>query len=109
MSSALLLGTVLIGLYLVWLPEHATVAAQLIGVGRGADLLLYCWIMINLVVVLHMRLKIHATNVIVTELARAIALQQPCRPAGADQRAAGGPPGTADTPSAAGPTASGYR
>ena len=31
-----------VGLYFVWLPDHANELAHLVGVGRGADLVLYC-------------------------------------------------------------------
>ena len=31
------------GLYFVWLPEHATWLAELVGIGRGVDLILYVW------------------------------------------------------------------
>lgn len=68
------------GLYFVWIPEHATVAARWFGVGRGADLLLYCWILISLVVALTIFLKLRRHDILVTELTRAIALQRPLRP-----------------------------
>lgn len=35
------------GIYLVWVPEQATVIAQHVGIGRGTDLVLYIWILIS--------------------------------------------------------------
>jgi hypothetical protein len=32
------------GLYFVWVPEHSTQLAELVGIGRGVDLILYIWI-----------------------------------------------------------------
>jgi hypothetical protein len=37
----------LAGLYFVWMPSHSTLVAEFVGVGRGADLILYLWVCIS--------------------------------------------------------------
>ena len=48
------------GLYFVWLPAHATALAELAGVGRGVDLIIYVWVVISLLVALNLHLKLRA-------------------------------------------------
>lgn len=74
------LGMLAAGAYLVWRPEHANAMAQALGVGRGADLLMYLWVVITLSVILLLYLKIVAMNRMLTQLARRLALSQPMRP-----------------------------
>ena len=62
------------GLYFTWMPEHATHFAQLAGVGRGVDLVLYIWVCITLIVLLNLHLKLRTQMELVTVLARTIAL-----------------------------------
>ncbi len=64
----------LTGLYFVWWPERANELAYLVGIGRGADLILYLWILLSMLVGinLHVRLKMQAE--LTTRLARALAL-----------------------------------
>ena len=72
----------LAGAYLVWQPEHANAAARFVGVGRGADLLMYLWVVITLSVILLLYLRIVAINRMLTELARQFALTRPIYPPG---------------------------
>lgn len=65
---------VAVGIYFVWLPDHATVVAQWLGVGRGTDLLIYLWILLTLIVGVNLHLKIRAAREEITKLTRAIAL-----------------------------------
>src|SRR5262249_43766231 len=37
------------GLYFVWMPEHSTQLAELVGIGRGVDLILYIWVCLSLI------------------------------------------------------------
>ena len=69
------------GVYFVWVPEQTTVIANAVGVGRGADLLLYCWIIISLVLSLSLNLKIRRQLEMITELTRFVALSTPAAPA----------------------------
>jgi hypothetical protein len=64
----------LIGFYFVWIPSHATRVAELVGIGRGADLVLYVWVCISLVVLLNLHLKLRTQHELITQLARSIAL-----------------------------------
>src|SRR5215510_6875352 len=67
-------GVSLIGFYFVWLPSHATRVAEFVGIGRGADLILYVWACISLVVLLNLHLKLRTQHELLTQLARSIAL-----------------------------------
>ena len=70
------IGVVICGLYLVWFPSHANMLAELAGVGRGADLILYLWVLISLLIVFNLHLKLRAHLELITDLAREIALLQ---------------------------------
>ncbi len=63
------------GLYLVWAPEQSTAVAEFIGIGRGADLILYLWVCISLNMLLNLHLKLRVQHETLTKLARAMALQ----------------------------------
>ena len=69
-----------LGIYFVWLPDHTTIVAEMLGVGRGADLLLYLWILVSLIVGLNLHLKIRDNGNRITELARNQALNRAHRP-----------------------------
>ena len=71
-----------VGLYFVWLPDHANDVAHLVGVGRGADLVLYCWILISLIVALNLHIVARSNLRLITEVARDIALSDPQLPCG---------------------------
>ena len=62
------------GLYFVWFPSHATILAELAGIGRGVDLILYVWVVISLLIVLNLHLKLRAQMELITALAREIAI-----------------------------------
>ena len=62
------------GLYFVWFPSHSTRVAEFVGVGRGADLILYLWVCISLIMLLNLHLKLRSQNELITALARKIAL-----------------------------------
>ena len=64
----------LAGLYFVWMPSHSTHVAEFIGIGRGADLIMYLWVCISLFVLLNLHLKLRSQHELITALARAIAL-----------------------------------
>ena len=86
-SSALAV-VALAGIYLVLDPDRANELAHLAGVGRGADLIVYCWVVISLMVSVNLQFKIMALRGDITELARALALQEANRGAAnpADRR-----------------------
>ncbi len=62
------------GLYFVWLPNHATRLAALVGIGRGVDLIIYVWSMIGLILLLNLHLKLRSQAELITILMREIAL-----------------------------------
>jgi hypothetical protein len=62
------------GLYFVWVPSHATRLAELVGIGRGVDLIIYIWVGISLLVLLNLHLKLRAQMELITVLAREIAI-----------------------------------
>ena len=64
----------LLGFYFVWIPSHATRVAELFGIGRGADLVLYLWVCISFIVLLNLHLKLRTQHELLTTLARSIAL-----------------------------------
>jgi len=62
------------GLYFVWVPAHSTYLAELVGIGRGADLILYVWVCISLILLLNLHLKLRMQMELITMLARKLAL-----------------------------------
>jgi hypothetical protein len=62
------------GLYFVWFPTHSTRLAELVGIGRGVDLILYTWVCISLIVLLNLHLKLRTQMELITTLARKVAL-----------------------------------
>lgn len=74
------------GLFFVWVPEQANALAYILGVGRGADLILYCWILTSLIVALNLHVLIRANLQLTTELARQLALSHPLEPPARAQR-----------------------
>ncbi len=75
----------LAGMYLVWIPAHATALAEMAGVGRGVDLILYIWVVISLLLFLNLHLKLRAQMDLITTLARAITIANASRAAGANK------------------------
>lgn len=74
MVASLALMAATAGLYLVWVPSHASTVAEWAGVGRGVDLIIYVWVVISLLVMLNLHLKLRAQLELITALARQIAI-----------------------------------
>jgi len=68
------------GLYFVWFPAEATWLAEQVGIGRGADLILYVWVVISLLVMLNLHLKLRTQMELLTILTREHAIAN-ARPA----------------------------
>ena len=66
----------LIGLYFVWMPEQLNTLAHVLGVGRGADLLLYLWVSLTFLAVAGLVLEIRHLQRQLTLLAREQALER---------------------------------
>jgi hypothetical protein len=62
------------GMYVVWVPSHASRLAEWAGIGRGADLILYVWVAISLIILLNLHLKMRRQLELITGLSRAMAL-----------------------------------
>ncbi len=69
-------GAALIGIYFVWIPSHASALAAITGIGRGADLVLYVWVVISLLVLLNLHLKLRSQLELITILARRISIEE---------------------------------
>ena len=69
------------GLFLVWEPSWASDIAELAGVGRGVDLIIYVWVVISLLILLNLHLKLRVQLELTTALARQIALSDVILPA----------------------------
>jgi len=80
-QSRVLCGAILLltigGMYFVWFDGAATAIANAMGVGRGADLVLYISSAISFVLVVSLLLRIKHLHEQLTQLARAIALANP--------------------------------
>ena len=75
----------LAGMYLVWIPAHATALAETAGVGRGVDLILYIWVVISLLLFLNLHLKLRAQMDLITTLARAVTIANASRAANGNE------------------------
>ncbi len=68
-------GTVA-GLVLTWQPDLATVLAQSVGLGRGADLIFYCWVLISMALFLNIHFRQTEIRQHLTNLVREIAIAE---------------------------------
>jgi len=80
-----------VGLYFVWFPDHSTQLAELVGIGRGVDLILYIWVCISLIVLLNLHLKLRTQMELITTLARKVALAEASAPTTEGSSSAGSP------------------
>lgn len=72
--SALIGLAALAGLYFVWQPDSANELANDVGIGRGADLILYVWVILSMLVGLNLHLRLRTQTEHTARLARALAL-----------------------------------
>ncbi len=70
----LLTTFILLGIYLLWSPITATKIANLVGIGRGADLLLYIWVVISILLITSIHYKIQQLIGYTTILSRKLAI-----------------------------------
>lgn len=71
------LACALVGLVLVIAPDFSTRIANLLGIGRGADLLVYLFIIAGLFYAVSLRARIKRHEQMLTDLVRQMALQKP--------------------------------
>lgn len=74
---AIVLLVIAFGAFLVWFPGITDRFAELFGVGRGADLVLYLWVVITLALIVFLYLRLAALSRKLTQLTRAVALGRP--------------------------------
>jgi hypothetical protein len=65
----------LAGIFFVWSPQSANDLAHDVGIGRGADLVLYLWVVLSMLVALNLHLRLKTQAELTTRLARALALR----------------------------------
>lgn len=65
-----------LNVYAVLFPEHTTVLAHLLGIGRGADLLLYLLVVAFVFGMLNTYLRFRGTTQQITQLARTLAIRE---------------------------------
>lgn len=71
-----LLAVIVAGTIFVWFPDITNRIALLVGVGRGADLVMYIWIVLGLMLILRLHIKMREQSEALTQLARRIALSE---------------------------------
>lgn len=64
-------------IFFVIFPENSNLVANRLGVGRGADLLIYLCFLSGVLLILLLHLRFREQSIAITELARAIALNNP--------------------------------
>lgn len=69
-----LMAIVVAGFVFVWMPNITNRLAALVGVGRGADLMMYLWIVLNLLLIIRLHIKLREQSEAMTQLARWISL-----------------------------------
>jgi len=74
MMFALLSLGIASAIFFVWNPDAANRVAHMFGVGRGADLVLYFFVVLSFVVGFNLHIKNNKNRQYVTELARELAL-----------------------------------
>jgi hypothetical protein len=77
--GGLVICAALFGAYIVWMPDHATYLANFVGIGRGADFILYVWVLISSAVLLLLYLNSREQLQLITTLARKMALADAVR------------------------------
>lgn len=70
----------LAGIGLALAPDMATEVAHLVGIGRGTDLIVYCFIVLILAAIFNIHLRLSAEVETTTELSRLIAILNAHRP-----------------------------
>lgn len=65
-----------IGIVFVWTPALANILASMMGVGRGADLVIYVYCLLSFLLILDLSLKIKAQHQTITRIVREIAISR---------------------------------
>jgi len=78
--SNVIVGVSVLGAVFVLFPELTGIFANALGVGRGADLILYCFVIITFAAIFNIHLRLRSAFEITTELTRLLALQTASKP-----------------------------
>ena len=68
------LAASLSGIIFTAAPELANYAAWAVGISRGADLILYCFVLISLAAILNLHLRLRLQHEMLTEVVRQLAI-----------------------------------
>ncbi len=67
---------VAVGIFFTWMPEFSNKVANYLGIGRGADLILYIWIVLSMLALASLYITFNKQERQITHLTRALALHQ---------------------------------
>ena len=70
----------IVGLVFIWYPDLTNMLAKLVGVGRGADLIYYIWIIIIMFALLNLHILNRFNDRKIAAIVREIALAKPWKP-----------------------------
>lgn len=63
-----------LGVIITLRPDLATLAARLLGVGRGADLIFYLWTVLSVILIANIHFRLRLQRAMLTTLTRELAL-----------------------------------
>ena len=67
---------VAVGIFFTWMPEFSNKVANYLGIGRGADLIFYIWIVLSMLAFASLYITFNKQERQITHLTRALALHQ---------------------------------
>jgi small membrane protein len=67
---------VTMGIFFTWMPELSNEFANYVGIGRGADLIFYIWIVLSMLALASLFITFNKQERQITHLTRALALHQ---------------------------------
>ena len=67
---------VILGIFFTWMPEFSNDVANYLGIGRGADLIFYIWIVLSMLALASLYITFNKQERQITSLTRALALHQ---------------------------------
>jgi small membrane protein len=65
---------VAVGIFFTWMPEFSNKVANYLGIGRGADMIFYIWIVLSLLAFASLYITFNKQERQITHLTRALAL-----------------------------------
>ncbi len=74
-------GGSMLGLVLVAAPDLANLVANAVGIGRGADLVIYVFILLSLAAIFNLHLRLRSEREVTTRIVRELAIRGARAPA----------------------------